>query len=41
MAEPVCEADIPPLAPLGEGHLAACLMAVPGSGHSRADKVAA
>jgi peptide/nickel transport system ATP-binding protein len=41
MAEPVCEADIPPLAPLSEGHLAACLMAVPGSGHSRAAPVAA
>jgi peptide/nickel transport system ATP-binding protein len=36
MAEPVCAERVPPLAPLGEGQFAACLMVVPGSGHSRA-----
>ncbi|MCK8783330.1 ABC transporter ATP-binding protein [Roseomonas sp. NAR14] len=35
-AEPVCAVTEPPLAPLGDGHAAACLMALPGSGHSRA-----
>jgi peptide/nickel transport system ATP-binding protein len=35
-AEAVCAAGVPPFATLGGGHLAACLMAAPGSGHSRA-----
>ena len=36
MAEPICAEQAPTLAPLGVGHFAACLMVVPGSGHSRA-----
>jgi peptide/nickel transport system ATP-binding protein len=39
-AEPVCENQVPPLAPVGKGHLAACLMVVPGSGHSSAQAMA-
>ncbi len=36
-AEPVCSETVPPLADAGvSNHLAACLMAEPGSGHSRA-----
>ena len=37
-AEAVCAATEPPLAPAtdAEGHFAACLMTLPGSGHSRA-----
>jgi peptide/nickel transport system ATP-binding protein len=41
MAEPVCAAQVPPLAPLGNGQFAACLMVVPGSGHSHAPEPAA
>jgi peptide/nickel transport system ATP-binding protein len=35
-AEQVCEAIDPALVPLAPGHSAACLMASPGSGHSKA-----
>jgi peptide/nickel transport system ATP-binding protein len=35
-AEQVCEAIDPTLAPLAPGHSASCLMASPGSGHSKA-----
>jgi len=35
-AETVCSADIPPLAEISASQAAACLMSVPGSGHSRA-----
>ena len=35
-AEPACAQTVPPLAPSGDGQLAACLMLLPGSGHSRA-----
>ncbi len=35
-AEPVCAEKPPPAAPVGPGHAAACLMVLPGSGHSRA-----
>lgn len=35
-AESVCSADLPPLAEISESQAAACLMSVPGSGHSRA-----
>jgi peptide/nickel transport system ATP-binding protein len=35
-AEPVCAKVEPPMAPASPGHGAACLMAEPGSGHSRA-----
>jgi peptide/nickel transport system ATP-binding protein len=41
MAETVCAEQVPPLALLGEGHFAACLMVVPGSGHSRATEAVA
>jgi peptide/nickel transport system ATP-binding protein len=41
MAETVCADVVPPLAPLGDGQFAACLMVVPGSGHTRAPAVAA
>ena len=40
-AEPVCAETVPPLAPLPRGQEAACLMLVPGSGHSRAPRLAA
>ena len=40
-AEPVCAAREPVLVGLGGGHAAACLMAEPGSGHSRAVPAAA
>ncbi len=40
-AEPVCRDTAPELATVGGDHLAACLMAQPGSGHSRAPRVAA
>ena len=35
-AEAVCAATVPPLADAGLDHAAACLMALPGSGHTRA-----
>ncbi len=35
-AEPVCRETEPPLFPVSPTHAAACLMAVPASGHSRA-----
>jgi peptide/nickel transport system ATP-binding protein len=35
-AEAVCADQVPPLSPLGGEQFAACLMVVPGSGHSRA-----
>ena len=35
-AEPVCSAVVPPLFGITPDHAAACLMSVPGSGHSRA-----
>lgn len=41
MAEPVCAEQVPPLAPLQDGHFAACLMVVPGSGHTHAPAAAA
>jgi peptide/nickel transport system ATP-binding protein len=34
--EDVCSQKIPPLATVSEGQAAACLMSLPGSGHSRA-----
>ena len=40
-AEAVCAATAPPMAEVGPGHGVACLMAVAGSGHSRAVQVAA
>ena len=40
-AEPVCSATVPPLHPAPAGQEAACLMVVPGSGHSRAPAMAA
>jgi peptide/nickel transport system ATP-binding protein len=41
-AEPVCAKAIPPLSSIGQGeHRAACLMAVPGSGHTDAPVLAA
>ena len=39
--EPVCSRSVPPLADAGLDHQAACLMALPGSGHSLAPAVAA
>jgi peptide/nickel transport system ATP-binding protein len=39
-AEPVCMAVEPKLTPVDEGHSAACLMAIPGSGHSLAARAA-
>jgi len=39
LAEPVCARSVPALAPVAADHAAACLMAVPGSGHSRAPAV--
>ena len=39
LAEPVCAQTIPPLA--GGEHAAACLAVQPGSGHSRAERLAA
>jgi peptide/nickel transport system ATP-binding protein len=41
LAEAVCAEVVPPLAPLGGGQLAACLMVVSGSGHSRAPATSA
>ncbi|WP_326543689.1 ABC transporter ATP-binding protein [Pseudorhodoferax sp.] len=35
-AEPVCTRQVPPQAAVAPDHAAACLMALPGSGHSRA-----
>jgi peptide/nickel transport system ATP-binding protein len=40
MAEGVCAEHVPPLAPLGDGQFSACLMVLPGSGHSRAPTAA-
>ena len=40
-AEAVCETTPPVAAELGGGHIAACHMARPGSGHSQAGKLAA
>ncbi|MBW8269659.1 ABC transporter ATP-binding protein [Caldovatus aquaticus] len=40
-AEPVCAERAPAAADLGGGHAAACHMALPGSGHSRAGRLAA
>jgi peptide/nickel transport system ATP-binding protein len=40
-AEAICEAKPPIAADLGGGHLAACHMADPGSGHSKAQRFAA
>jgi peptide/nickel transport system ATP-binding protein len=40
-AEAVCAEQVPVPAELGGGHEAACLMAVPGSGHSQAGRLAA
>ena len=40
-AEPVCAERSPPPAVLGDGHEARCLMALPGSGHSQAPRLAA
>ncbi len=40
-AEPVCAEQSPPAADLGGGHEARCLMALPGSGHSQAPRLAA
>ncbi|MEA2731544.1 MAG: peptide/nickel transport system ATP-binding protein [Acetobacteraceae bacterium] len=40
-AEPACGEQTPVLADTGGGHLAACLMTQPGSGHSRSLRVAA
>jgi peptide/nickel transport system ATP-binding protein len=36
LAEAACRTAVPDLAPVAAGHHAACLIAVPGSGHSRA-----
>ena len=41
MAEDVCAQMVPPDSPLSAGHTVACLMAMPGSGHSAAPGVAA
>ncbi len=41
LAEPVCARREPVLAAVAPGHLAACLAAEPGSGHSRAAALAA
>jgi peptide/nickel transport system ATP-binding protein len=40
-AEPVCAERAPAFADLGGGHEAACHMALPGSGHARAGRLAA
>ncbi len=40
-AEPVCAERAPAMADLGGGHEAACHMALPGSGHSQAGRLAA
>jgi len=40
-AEPVCAVSPPPLAAAGPDHAAACLMVLPGSGHSQARALAA
>jgi peptide/nickel transport system ATP-binding protein len=40
-AESVCAEQVPPLADVGEGHLAACLMVVPGGGHSHSPAMVA
>jgi peptide/nickel transport system ATP-binding protein len=39
-AEPVCSSTQPPLAAIAGSQAAACLMALPGSGHSRAPSLA-
>jgi len=39
--EPPCSTTVPPLATAGPDHRAACLMALPGSGHSQAPAMAA
>ncbi len=41
LAEPVCSRDVPPLAPAGPDHQAACLMVLSGSGHTQAPALAA
>lgn len=40
-AETVCSMQVPRLIPIAKDHAAACLMAVPGSGHHRAPAMAA
>jgi len=40
-AEPICASTVPLPTDLGGGHEAACHMALPGSGHSEAGKLAA
>jgi peptide/nickel transport system ATP-binding protein len=40
-AEAICADRKPIASDLGEGHLAACHMAAPGSGHSKAERLAA
>ncbi|MDB5775386.1 MAG: dipeptide/oligopeptide/nickel transporter ATP-binding protein [Herbaspirillum sp.] len=40
-AEPACGEQTPALAAAGDGHFTACLMAAPGSGHSRSLRIAA
>jgi peptide/nickel transport system ATP-binding protein len=40
-AEPVCAQTVPPLSTTGPSHQAACLMVLPGSGHSAARRIAA
>jgi peptide/nickel transport system ATP-binding protein len=40
-AEDVCATTVPPLSSAGPAHQAACLMALPGSGHSVAARLAA
>jgi peptide/nickel transport system ATP-binding protein len=40
-AEPVCSQHVPLLVPVQRDHVAACLMAQPGSGHHRAPALAA
>ncbi len=37
LAEEACRRIVPDLAPVADGHHAACLIAAPGSGHSRAE----
>ena len=41
MAEDVCAQILPPEATLSPGHEAACLMSMPGSGHTQAPRAAA
>jgi len=40
-AEPVCDHTAPVLTTVGGDHRVACLMVEPGSGHSRAPRIAA